>query len=65
MERASGHQDYLGLNKTEATAKATANNLVWRVIKEDGRSFPATMDYRPERLNFIVENGVIVKVTTG
>lgn len=36
-----------------------------RVIELDGEGLPATMDYRPERLNFAVKDGIIIRVTTG
>ena len=59
------HQDYIGLSKAEAAAKATEADLVWRVIKENGRSFPVTMDYRADRLNFVLVDGVVTKIKEG
>lgn len=37
----------------------------FRVLEEDGESFPATMDYIPERLNFVIQKGKVVSVTKG
>ena len=35
----TSHPDYIGLTKVEAAAKAAYAGLVWREVKEDGRSF--------------------------
>jgi hypothetical protein len=56
---------YIGLTADAATAKATDEHLVSRVIEIDGVPQPATMDFNPERLNFHVNNNKVTKVTTG
>jgi hypothetical protein len=35
------------------------------VVVLDGEPRPATMDYRPERLNFKVKDGLVTAVTNG
>ena len=62
---ASSHRDYLGLTKGDAFAKASVDDFACRVIRENGRSFPVTMDYNPDRLNFVITNGRVTKVTEG
>lgn len=52
--------DYVGVSPAEAEARATANGVSFRVIMEDGQPLPATMDYRPGRINATVENGIVV-----
>ena len=42
-----------------------AANIRFRVIEKDGESFPMTMDYLPERLNFKTKDGVIIAVSKG
>ena len=37
----------------------------WRVVSEDGEDLAVTMDFVEDRLNFAVEDGVVVEVTTG
>ncbi len=37
----------------------------YRVIKRDGVAQVATRDYNPERLNFEVEDGIVVGTTYG
>ena len=37
----------------------------YRVTKEDGESYMVTMDMRPDRLNFEINNGVIVDISFG
>lgn len=56
---------FVGLKLEEAEALAKEADLPFRVIKRDGEEFPITRDYRPERLNFTVEKGVVTKVTNG
>jgi hypothetical protein len=36
-----------------------------RVMTEDGEHFVLTMDYRPERLNVELENGIVVDARWG
>ncbi|MDA7881882.1 hypothetical protein N9A94_06215 [Akkermansiaceae bacterium] len=61
----SSHSNYLGLTKEDALAQAREDDYACRVIKENGRSFPVTMDHNPDRINFVIENGIVVKVTEG
>lgn len=56
---------FVGLTLEDAEAKAEKADLPHRVVKKDGEDFPVTRDYRPERLNFTVEKGVVTKVTNG
>lgn len=56
---------YFGLTKQEAAALAAGEGRRWRIIREDGKSKPVTRDHRPDRLNFTVEQGLIVRVTKG
>ncbi|YCM43850.1 hypothetical protein V2O64_21310 [Verrucomicrobiaceae bacterium 227] len=58
-------QNYVGLTKDDAIAKADAAGLRWRIVKEDGQSHRVTKDHRPERLNFDIEAGIITRVTKG
>ncbi|RYD66016.1 MAG: hypothetical protein EOP83_06085 [Verrucomicrobiaceae bacterium] len=58
-------ESFVGLTLQEAEAKAKEADLPHRVVRNDGEDFPVTRDYRPERLNFTVEKGVVTKVTTG
>lgn len=57
--------DFKGKKTEEAGALAESRGLKWRVTEKDGESLPATMDYREDRVNFGVENGIVVKVSRG
>lgn len=50
-----------GLAEEEAIAQAEEADIPYRVIARDGEQFPATMDYSPERINFNIEDGVVVR----
>ena len=56
---------YVGLSKKAAIAKADANDVTWRILREDDEQFPATMDFNPERINFEIDNGKVTKATLG
>jgi hypothetical protein len=56
---------YVGMTLAEGRARAEKTGIRWRVIEEDGKSRPVTMDYRPDRLNFVVAGGKIIRVTKG
>lgn len=58
-------QSLVGEQLTKVQAACDKAEILHRVIEIDGESQPATMDYRPERLNFAVKDGIIVRVTTG
>lgn len=57
--------DFVGLELEEAERLATRRRLAHRVTMRDGEPLPATMDYRPDRVNFEVEGGRVAKVTRG
>lgn len=64
-EKAPADNDFIGLTKEEAKVLAEKWKIACRVVMEDGESFPVTLDFREDRLNFSVEKGKIVKVTRG
>ena len=49
----------------EATKLALEQGLTVRVVMEDGVGGPMTMDYRFDRINFVVEDGLVVKADIG
>ncbi len=52
--------DYIGLTTEAAETQAIANGVLFRVVSRDGEPLPATMDYRPGRINASVENDIVV-----
>ena len=57
--------DFVGLSLEAAEALAKKRGLSHRIVARDGQHFPATMDYRPDRLSFSIVNNRITKVTRG
>jgi hypothetical protein len=53
---------YVGLSLEDAIVQADANNVLFRVIEQDGEPLAATMDYRPGRINATVVGGVVIDV---
>ena len=57
--------DFVGLTESEGAALAKERSLIHRIVSVDGQPRPATRDYRPERVNFDLVQGRIVKVSRG
>ncbi len=57
--------DFIGLTEDEAAAIADENIMDWRTVRVDDESFVVTEDYRPGRLNFEIDDGVITAVALG
>lgn len=54
----------VGLTVEAAGELAESQGLQWRVVEEDGEARPVTMDFVPERLNFVVSEGIVVSAET-
>jgi len=57
--------DFVGLSEAAGASLAGQRELRHRVVSVDGELRPTTRDYRPDRVNFELEGGKIVKVTRG
>jgi hypothetical protein len=64
-EAPSTAPDFVGLSKQAAIAKAEAENRPWRISSEDGESFPATLDYNPERVSFDINENRVTAANFG
>lgn len=51
-------EDYIGLSERQARILADENDKIIRVFDKENQS--VTCDYRPNRINIIVKNGVVV-----
>jgi hypothetical protein len=56
---------YVGLTEPEAEARAEADGLTTRVVAADGMAFVITADLRPDRLDLMVFDGVVVASQLG
>lgn len=59
----SAEASYINLTVAEAEMLAASNDVPFRVVELDGESLPATMDYRPGRINAKVKGGLVTEVT--
>ena len=55
----------IGLTVDQATTWAMNHNYTVRVVEIDGQPQPATMDYRTDRINLVVKNGVVTSAKMG
>lgn len=54
-----------GVDEATAVQQIEAAGYTYRVVMIDGESFPMTMDYRLDRINLTLENGIVVDATWG
>jgi hypothetical protein len=60
--------EVIGMTEAEAIATiegVSSEQLTYRVIRRDGESYPMTMDYRLDRINLEIDNGVVTKASIG
>jgi hypothetical protein len=55
----------VGQDEAGAEAVATAAGLILRVVSRDGEDLPHTMDYRTDRVNVVVLDGLVVDAFIG
>ncbi len=53
-------QRCVGLTAREASELAMTSGYVARIVREDGESRLINLDMRKDRLNFVVEKGIVV-----
>jgi len=56
---------YIGMTAEAGKARAEKAGIDSRVVEQDGQKLPVTMDHRPDRLNFAIAAGKIIRVTKG
>lgn len=56
---------FIGLSLADAKRLAKNQDLTTRLAGEDGDCYALTMDYRTDRVNLYVENGVVTVATNG
>ena len=56
---------FLGLTESAAVALAEQHNLQWRTIIKDSAVQPVSMKLRDDRVNFVIENGKVIRVRRG
>lgn len=60
--------EVIGMTEAEAISIieiVSSEELTYRVTRRDGESYPMTMDYRLDRINLEINNGVVTKASIG
>ena len=55
----------IGYQEAKAEACTKEAGFSWRVIIRDGESFPGTKDYRFDRINAVIANGLVIFASVG
>jgi len=58
-------KDLIGMAADAAEACAADVGYSWRVYEQDGEQFALTMDYRVERINVKIEQGIVTDAYSG
>jgi len=58
-------QGLVGMTSEQAEACAIDAGYTWRVFEQDGEQFALTMDYRVDRINVKIEQGIITEAYSG
>jgi len=58
-------KDLIGMAADQAEACAAEVGYTWRVFEQDGEQFALTMDYRVERINVKIEQGIVTDAYSG
>lgn len=59
------NNEFLGLEKDKAIALCLSQGFTYRVEYEDGEYFIVTMDLRIDRVNFSIENNIVISSHIG
>jgi hypothetical protein len=60
--------EVIGMTEAEAIATiegVSSEKLTYRVVRRDDESYPMTMDYRLDRINLEIDNGLVSKASIG
>lgn len=58
-------EQLIGLSKYEAMGQIHQAGQVFRVSREDDSFYVQTQDFRPNRINLVIESGIIKEATNG
>lgn len=58
-------QGLVGLTENDASAWCEEARLTTRVTARDGQRFVVTMDYRLDRVNLVIDDGVVTRAHIG
>jgi hypothetical protein len=60
--------EVIGMSEADAIQTiegVSSEQLTYRVTRRDDESYPMTMDYRLDRINLEIDNGVVTKASIG
>ena len=57
--------DLIGKSKAESIKLCEENGYNYRVVREDSNKYAITMDFRFDRINLWIHNGLITKCDIG
>jgi hypothetical protein len=57
--------ELVGMTKDAAFDKIEAADMMGRIRSEDSKAFMGTCDWRTDRVNLHIEDGIVVKASIG
>lgn len=61
-------QEVIGMTEDQAIQTIegiSSEELTYRVTRRDDENYPMTMDYRIDRINLEIDNGIVTKTSIG
>ena len=58
-------KEYIGKDEKIAMDRAKNKGFVIRITERDGKADMLTMDYRSDRINFKISNGIVIDAYGG
>jgi hypothetical protein len=55
----------IGLTEEEALKRVTDESLIFKVFERDGKKVKRIFDWRTDRINVAIENGIVVRAHIG
>jgi hypothetical protein len=65
LEQKSLKETLIGMNVSDAATYCKENDIRCRTVRTDGRSHVITMDWRPNRVDFEVNNDIVTFISFG
>jgi len=58
-------QEFVGMHKNIAIARANLKRIAWRITEEDGKKYEYNKKFDAHRVDFVIKDGIVTDSTIG
>lgn len=58
-------QEFIGMHKNAAIARANLKRLNWRIVQEDDKKYEYNFKFDSHRIDFVIKDGIVTHATIG